>query len=94
MSAADALLLALHLTHRKAPLLFAMLASHTDAQIADALRQGHPHLTDPDYLQDRRSGQQSDAAKRMMTRANTQLSRERRHTQRFKLPRRSHPAGS
>jgi hypothetical protein len=40
-TAADAALLALHLTHREATLLFSMAARHrgADAQIADALRQ-------------------------------------------------------
>ena len=53
-TAADAALLALHFTHREATLLFAMAARHgaTDSQIADALRQGLPYLSDPDYLQD------------------------------------------
>jgi len=39
---------ALHLTHRKATLLFAMAARQgaTDAQMADALQKGLPHLTD------------------------------------------------
>jgi alkylhydroperoxidase/carboxymuconolactone decarboxylase family protein YurZ len=52
--AADAALLALLLTHREATLLFAMAARSgaTDSQIADALRQGLPHLSDPDYFQD------------------------------------------
>ena len=61
-TAADAALLALHLTHREATLLFAMAARRgaTDSQVADALRQGLPHLCDPDYLQDTSAGQQSE----------------------------------
>ena len=61
-TAADAALLALHLTHREATLLFAMAARRgaTDSQIADALRQGLPHLSDPDYLQVTSAGQQSE----------------------------------
>jgi hypothetical protein len=61
-TAADAALLALHLTHREATLLFAMAARRgaTDSQIADALRQAFPHLSDPDYLQDTGAGQQSE----------------------------------
>ena len=49
---------ALHHTHRDATRLFLMAASHgaTDAQIADALRQGLPHLTDPASLQDQSFG--------------------------------------
>jgi len=64
-TAADAALLALHLTHREATLLFAMAANRgaTDSQIADALRQGLPHLSDPDYLQDTSAGQQSEEKK-------------------------------
>ena len=44
---ADDTLKALHLTHRKATLLFAMAARQgaTDAQMADALQKGLPHLT-------------------------------------------------
>ena len=63
--AADAALLALLLTHREATLLFAMAARHgaTDSQIADALRHGLPHLSDPDYLQDTSAGQQSEEKK-------------------------------
>jgi hypothetical protein len=51
---------ALHHTHRKATRLFLMTASQwvTDAQIADALRQGLPHLTDPACLQDPSFGKQ------------------------------------
>jgi hypothetical protein len=59
----DAALLALHLTQRGATLLFAMTVSHgaTDSQIAHAVHQGLPHLSDPsDYRQDRRAGQQSE----------------------------------
>jgi Ran GTPase-activating protein (RanGAP) involved in mRNA processing and transport len=61
----DAALLALHLTHREATLLFAMAARHgaTDSQIAHALRQGLPHLSDPDYFQDTSAGQQSEEEK-------------------------------
>ena len=44
---------ALHQTHREATRLFLMAARQgaTDEQIADALRQGLPHLTDPASLQ-------------------------------------------
>jgi hypothetical protein len=51
---------ALLLTHREATRLFLMAASQgaTDAQIADALRQGLPHLTDPASLQDQSFGKQ------------------------------------
>jgi hypothetical protein len=51
---------ALHLTHREATRLFLMAASQgaTDAQIADALRQGLPHLTDPASIQDQSFGKQ------------------------------------
>jgi hypothetical protein len=51
---------ALHLTHREATRLFLMAASQgaTDAQIADALRQGLPHLTDPAPLHDQSFGKQ------------------------------------
>jgi hypothetical protein len=53
---------ALHLTHREATRLFLMAASQgaTDAQIADALRQGVPHLTDPASLQDQSFGKQPE----------------------------------
>ena len=53
-TAADAALLALHLTHRKTTLLFVMTVRRgaTDSQIADALCQGLPHLSDPDHLQE------------------------------------------
>ena len=61
-TAADAVLLALHLTHREATLLFAMAARRgaTDSQIADTLRQAFPCLSDLDYLQDTSAGQQSE----------------------------------
>ncbi len=51
---------ALHHTHREATRLFLMAASQgaTDVQIADALRQGLPHLTDPASLQDQSFGKQ------------------------------------
>jgi hypothetical protein len=51
---------ALHHTHREATRLFFMAASQgaTDEQIADALRQGLPHLTDPASLQDQIFGKQ------------------------------------
>ena len=64
-TADDAALLALHLTHREATLLFAMAARHgaTDSQIANALRQGLPHLSDPDYLQGTSAGQQPEEQK-------------------------------
>ena len=57
-AAADAALLALHLTHTESTLLFVMAARQgfTDAEIAHALRRGLglPHLTDPgDYLEDK-----------------------------------------
>jgi hypothetical protein len=52
---------ALHHTHREATRLFLMAVREgaTDAQIADALRQGLPHLTDPASPQDRHAGKQS-----------------------------------
>jgi hypothetical protein len=63
-AAEDALLLlqALHHSHRKATrlLLMAVREGGTDAQIADALRQGLPHLTDPVALQDRRAGKEPE----------------------------------
>ena len=42
-----------------------MAARHgaTDSQIADSLRQGLPHLSDPDYLQVTSAGQQSEEEK-------------------------------
>jgi chaperonin cofactor prefoldin len=48
-AADDALLHALHHTHTEATRLFLMATRQgaTDAQIADALRQGVPHITDP-----------------------------------------------
>ena len=51
---------ALHHTHREATRLFLMAASQgaTDAQIADALRQGLPHFTDPASLQNQSFGKQ------------------------------------
>ena len=59
MAAEDALLQlqALHHSHREATRLFLMAVRDgaTDAQIAHALRQGLPHLTDPASLQDRRA---------------------------------------
>jgi len=66
-TASDTALLALHLTHREATLLFAMAVNRgaTDSQIADALRQGLSHLSDPDYLQDTSAGQQSEEKKDM-----------------------------
>jgi hypothetical protein len=59
-AAEDALLQALHHTHREATRLFLMAVGEgaTDAQIVHALRQGLPHLTDPASLQDRRAGKQ------------------------------------
>jgi hypothetical protein len=58
-AAKDALLQlqALHHSHREATRLFllAVREGATDAQIAHALRQGLPHLTDPASLQDRRA---------------------------------------
>jgi hypothetical protein len=58
-AAKDALpqLQALHHSHREATRLFLMAVREgaTDAQIAHALRQGLPHLTDPASLQDRRA---------------------------------------
>ncbi len=63
-AAEDALLQlqALHHTHREATRLFLMAATKgaTDAQIALALRQGLPHLTDPASLQDSRAGKQAE----------------------------------
>jgi hypothetical protein len=61
-TAADTVMLALHITHREATLLFAMATRHgtTDSQIADALRQGLLRLSDPDYLQDASAGQQPE----------------------------------
>ena len=61
-TADDAALLALHLTHREATLLFAMAARRgvTDLLISDALHEGLPHLSDPDYPQDRSAGLQSE----------------------------------
>jgi Ran GTPase-activating protein (RanGAP) involved in mRNA processing and transport len=63
-AAEDALLQlqALHDTHREATRLFLMAARQgaTDAQIAHALRQGLPHLTDPASLQDSRAGKQPE----------------------------------
>ena len=48
---------ALHLTHSEETRLFFMTIKEgvTDAQIADASRQGLPHLIDPASLQDRRA---------------------------------------
>ena len=61
-AAQDALLelQALHHSHREATRLFliAVRQGATDAQIADALRQGLPHLTDPASLLDRRAAGQ------------------------------------
>ncbi len=63
-TAEDALLQlqALHHSHREATRLFLMAVREgaTDAQIADALRQGLPHLSDPASLQDRRAGKQPE----------------------------------
>ena len=63
-AAEDALLQlqALHHSHREAMRLFLMAVREgaTDAQIAHALRQGLPHLTDPASLQDRRAGNQPE----------------------------------
>jgi hypothetical protein len=61
-TAADAAPFALHLTHREATLLFAMAARRgaTDSQIAHALRQGLPHLSEHDYLQDTSAGRLSE----------------------------------
>jgi hypothetical protein len=63
-AAEDALLQlqALHDTHREATRLFLMTATKgaTDAQIAHALRQGLPHLTDPASLEDSRAGKQTE----------------------------------
>ena len=63
-AAKDALLQlqALHHSHREATSLFLMAVREggTDAQIADALRQGLPHLTDPVALQDRRAGKEPE----------------------------------
>jgi hypothetical protein len=59
-AAEDALLQALHHTHREATRLFLMAVGEgaTDAQIVYALRQGLPHLPDPASLHDRRAGKQ------------------------------------
>jgi hypothetical protein len=63
-AAKDALLQlqALHHSHREATRLFLMAVREgaTDAQIAHALRQGLPHLTDPASLQDRRAGKEPE----------------------------------
>ncbi len=63
-AAKDALLQlqALHQSHREATRLFLMAVREgaTDAQIADALRQGLPHLTDPASLQGRRAGKEPE----------------------------------
>jgi hypothetical protein len=61
-TAADAALLALHLTHREATLLFTMAARRgaTDLLISDALREGLPHQSDPDYRQDTSAGLQPE----------------------------------
>jgi Ran GTPase-activating protein (RanGAP) involved in mRNA processing and transport len=52
----------LHHTHREATLLFLMAVRQgaTDAQIANALRQCLPHLTDPASVQDRRAGKEPE----------------------------------
>ena len=67
-AAEDALLQlqALHDTHREATRLFLMAARQgaTDAQIAHALRQGLPHLTDPASLEDSRAGKQAEGTGR------------------------------
>ena len=91
-TADDAALLALLLTHREATLLFAMAARRgaTDSQIADALRQGLPHLSDPDYLQDTSAGQQSKE-KTTKDKGKHVSNRERRDAKRFKVPRCSFP---
>jgi Ran GTPase-activating protein (RanGAP) involved in mRNA processing and transport len=63
-AAKDALLQqqALHHSHREAMRLFLMAVREgaTDAQIAHALRQGLPHLTDPASRQDRRAGKEPE----------------------------------
>ena len=63
-AAEDALLQlqALHHTRREATRLFllAVREGATDAQIAHALLQGLPHLTDPASLQDRRAGKEPE----------------------------------
>jgi hypothetical protein len=53
-----------HHTHREATRLFlmAVMQGATDAQIADALRQGLPHLTDPASFQDNRAGKEPEGA--------------------------------
>jgi hypothetical protein len=53
---------ALHHTHREATRLFLVAARQgaTDSQIAHALRQGLPHLTDPASLHDSRAGKQAE----------------------------------
>ena len=65
-AAEDALLQlqALHHSHREATRLFLMAVREgaTDAQIAHALRQGLPHLTDPASPQDRRAGKEPDTS--------------------------------
>jgi hypothetical protein len=60
----EALLQALHHTHREATRLFLMAVGEgaTDAQMVFALRQGLPHLTDPASLHDRHAGQQPKGA--------------------------------
>ncbi len=64
MTAKDTLmqLPTLHLSHREATHFFLMTVREgaTDAQIADVLRQGLPHLTDPASLQDRRPGKEPE----------------------------------
>ena len=63
-AAEDALLQlqALHHSHREATRLFLMAVREgaTDAQIAHALRQGLPHLTDPASLQDSSAGKEPE----------------------------------
>ena len=65
-AAKDALLQlqALHHSHREATRLFVMAVREgaTDAQIAHALRQGLPHLTDPASPQDRRAGKEPEGS--------------------------------
>jgi hypothetical protein len=54
----------LHHSHREATRLFLMAVREgaTDAQIANALRQGLAHLTDPAFHQDRCAGKEPEDA--------------------------------
>jgi hypothetical protein len=84
---------ALHHTHSEATRLFLMAASQgaTDAQIADALRQGLPHLTDAASLQDSRAGKPPEGTGTGTTEKVKQPSAQKKRTRTTRQPTQTQP---